>query len=42
MLGTIVIVTMTVIRIVIPLGIILGIGELVRHRSERKTALRGA
>jgi hypothetical protein len=42
MLGTIVIVFMTVIRIVIPLTLILGVGELVRRKSEEKQPLRGA
>ncbi len=42
MLGTIVIVSLTVLRIILPLAIILGVGELVRRKTEEGTPLRGA
>ncbi len=42
MLGTIVIVVMTVLRILLPLAIFFGVGELVRHIKKEKSPLQGA
>jgi hypothetical protein len=42
MLGTIVIATLTVFRIVLPILILLGIGELVRRRMEKTPQMRGS